>query len=473
MDKTTDDPRLRIQLLGDFRLTHGHELVTDIDTPRLQSLLAYLLLHRDAPQSRHRLAFLFWPDSPEDQALTNLRNLLYRLRQGLPNADRFLHVDRKTLQWRLASPYDLDIARFEEALNRADEALGEGARPAGAATPDRAVAREALEQAVAIYEGDLLPSCYEDWIVSERERLRQAFERALKTLVRLLEDQQAYRSAVRYAQRLLRHDPLDETSYRRLMRLHALVGDRAGALRTYHKCSTVLERELGVQPSPVTREVYERLLAAEETPVPPTRKPERPKPLLQPKLVGRQEAWAELRGAWRRASAGHPHVALISGEVGIGKTRLAEELVQWARRQGITTATARCYAGEGELAYAPVAAWLRALPLPQLGPVWRTEVARILPSNPTFPHQARWLRLGSVGASSRPWPVPFFGPTRRCYCRLTPSSGVTVERTSGFTIYSASIPGPACSSSGHIGRRKSGTTMPWFHCFISSDAMSS
>jgi len=370
MNNACDERVLYVKLLGDFGLVYGDEPVTSIDTPRLQSLLAYLLLYRDAPQSRHRLAFLFWSDSPEAQALTNLRNLLYHLRHDLPDADRFVHVDRSTLQWRSGAPFDLDVARFERALSRAGEA------PGGAST-EPATARHALEQAVAVYDGDLLPSCYEDWIVSERERLRQAFERALERLMQLLEDQQEYGGAIRYAQQLLRHDPLHEGSYRRLMRLHALTGDRAGALRTYHKCATILERELDVEPSPITREMYERLLAVEETPTPPARPPAR-MAAVSP-LVGRQEAWAQLRAAWRIASAGRPHFVLISGEAGVGKTRLAEELAQWAARQGIATAAARCYASEGELAYAPVAAWLRALSPPRLEPVWRTEVARILP----------------------------------------------------------------------------------------------
>jgi len=365
---------LDIQLLGGFRLDYADQSVDGIDTPRLQSLLAYLLLHRETPQSRHRLAFLFWPDSPESQALTNLRNLLYRLRQQLPDADRFLSVDHNTLQWRTEAPFDLDVARFEQALERPDEGLGAG--PAGAG-PGSVSARQALEEAVDTYAGDLLPSCYDDWIVADRQRLAQAFRRALERLVQQTEAQQDYSAGILYAQRLQRHDPLEEGPYRHLMRLRALTGDRAGALRAYHRCETVLERELGVEPSPSTREIYERLLALEDGSAEPVRS-------LAPMvatfpLVGRHDAWSSLREAWRTASSGRPHFALINGEAGIGKTRLAEELVQWTSRQGIATATARCYAIERELAYAPAAAWLRALPRPRLEPVWQTELARILP----------------------------------------------------------------------------------------------
>ena len=370
MPAINGDETLHIQLLGDFRLAYGDDPVTDVESPRLQSLLAYLLLHRGAPQSRHRLAFLFWPDSPEDQALTNLRNLLYRLRHSLPDADRFIDVDRKTLQWRTSSPYELDVARFEDALERAGEALERS-------DSDTAQARRFLEQAVELYRGDLLPSCYDDWIDASRQRLRQTFKQALMRLMQLLEDERDYPAAIRVAQRLIRHDPLHEVTYRRLMRLHALMGDRASALRTYHQCSTVLEQELDVEPSPSTREIYERLVRLDRTSIVPSTPPGRAGAAST--LVGRRDAWWELRDAWRTAAGGKPHLVLISGEAGIGKTRLAEELVQWVSRQGISTATARCYATESELAYAPVAAWLRALTLPRLDAVWLSEIARILP----------------------------------------------------------------------------------------------
>src|SRR6266536_930286 len=97
-------PPLHIKLLGAFLLVSGETPVTSVDMPRLQSLLAYLVLHRAAPQPRAHLTYLMWPDSTDVQALTNLRNAVHRLRHTLPNADAFLHVTRQGLQWQSARP---------------------------------------------------------------------------------------------------------------------------------------------------------------------------------------------------------------------------------------------------------------------------------------------------------------------------------------------------------------------------------
>lgn len=100
-------------------------------------------------------------------------------------------------------------------------------------------------------------------------------------------------------------------------------------------------------------------------------------------LVGRQPEWQALHAAWHGAAAGTAHCVLIAGEAGIGKTRLAEEVLQWADRQGYATARTRSYAAEGRLAYAPITEWLRSnairARLPELEPVWLVEVARLLP----------------------------------------------------------------------------------------------
>lgn len=95
---------LGIQLLGDFQLTYGDQALTAVNTPRLQAFLAYLVLHRGAPQSRKHLAFTFWPDTNEAQALTNLRNLLHKLRQTLPDPDLFLAADIHAIYWRMDAP---------------------------------------------------------------------------------------------------------------------------------------------------------------------------------------------------------------------------------------------------------------------------------------------------------------------------------------------------------------------------------
>lgn len=109
---------LHIRLLGDFQLTYDGRELTTVNTARLRALLAYLLLHRHAAQARQPLAFRFWPDTNEAQALTNLRNLLHKLRHALPEPDRFLLVDSQTVQWRPDAPFTLDVAEFAAALNQ-------------------------------------------------------------------------------------------------------------------------------------------------------------------------------------------------------------------------------------------------------------------------------------------------------------------------------------------------------------------
>ena len=373
---------LRVHLLGSFRLLHRDEAVTGFDQARLQELLAYLLLHRKVPIPRQQLAFLFWPDSVEEQARTNFRNLWHRLRRALPDADRLLLTDDLSVQWRGDAACWLDVAAFETGLQRARADLA----------PDEQIA--SLEEAVAVYGGELLPGCYSDWLLAERDRLARAYGAALEQLAALFEERRDYRQAIGHAQTLLRHDPLHEPAYAGLMRLHALNDDRAAALHTYHTCATVLRRELDVTPGPATRELYERLLNVMPQPAAPM---QTEAAIL---LVGREAEWTQLQQAWR-AAAGRARLTLISGEAGIGKTRLAEALAEWVGRQGIPALTARCYAASGDLAYAPVVTWLRGHPLAPLADPWLRELARLLPEigaerpdlPPVEPLTEQWQRL--------------------------------------------------------------------------------
>ena len=346
-------PTLHVQLLGGFRLVYGDSIVTGLKTTRLQSLLAYLILHRNIPQSRQRLAFLFWPDTSEEQARNNLRNLLHFLRRALPDSEKFLLADTQTLQWNPQAYIAFDVDQFTQAVTQSSSRLE-------------------LQQAIQFYSGDLLPDCYDDWVQLEREQLRERFIGALEQLIQSLENEREYSLAISYAQRLLQTEPLREETYRQLMQLYAANGERAKALHTYHSCVTLFKRELEVEPGSDIEMLYLRLLKNEG---------QRSLPRLAgtPPLISREREWTILQSVWHSVAKGESHFVLITGETGIGKTRLAEEMIDWAERQGIATATAHCFAAEGELSYAPVIAWLRSRPLPALEEVWLSEIARLFP----------------------------------------------------------------------------------------------
>lgn len=318
-------PTLEIRLLGQLRVTYSGDLVETLTSPRLQSLLAYLLLHLGTPQSRQYLAFLFWPDSTEPSARTNLRRFLYRLRQALPDAEAYLHADAQTVRWSATGPYVLDVADLEDALDDVAAAESRG---------DVEAARQALQRAVDLYAGDLLPSCYDDWIIPERGRLRERYLGALQQLAQLLEEAADHRAAIEQTQRLLLHEPLHEPGHRRLMRLLAMSGQRSLALAQYETCARLLEEELGVEPADETRQLYEQIrdgelpAALERAQVghePLQRQHNLPASLTP--LIGRGTELAQLE---RLLEDPAHRLITLSGPGGSGKTRLALEL---AKRQ--------------------------------------------------------------------------------------------------------------------------------------------
>jgi len=315
---------------------------------------------------------LLWPDTSESQARNNLRQLIFQLRQTLPNADRFLSADTHTIHWKTDEGQVIDLQLFERILREADAAERRS---------DQIALRNSLEQAVSAYRGDLLPGCYDDWITAERERLRQRYQNACQKLMRVLEAQREYEAALRIGQQLLRFDPLDEGTYNALMRLHALNDDPASGRRVYQTAVETLQRELGVEPGEALRSAYERLQHASKT-ISPSREGDLSS-RESFRLVGRQPEWQKLQSAWRRAASGDAHLALITGEAGIGKSRLAEELFNWVTRQGFATAYTRSYEAEGRLSFAPVTEWLRSAALrphlASLDKIWLTEISRLLP----------------------------------------------------------------------------------------------
>jgi DNA-binding SARP family transcriptional activator len=320
---------LQARLFGPFELRSDGTPVT-VASSRAQSLLAYLAL-RGTPQRRDRVAFLLWPDSTEPQARTNLRHVLHTLRGAIPDAECHLHATAQTLSLREVA---VDVAAFDAALANDDD------DPA------------ALRRAADLYAGDLLQGWYDDWLTADRDAYRARMTAALARLVPLLEAGGDLDAAVRYAERAVALDRMAEAPYRSLMRLHDARGDRARAVRVYHECAATLEDELGVQPSAETRELYQALLPRGDA---------APRTTGVTAFVGRRAERQRLTELWRAAAAGPPHLVVVTGEPGIGKTRLVEEFRHWAGQRGAVTASARSYTAEGTLAYAPVVAWLREL----------------------------------------------------------------------------------------------------------------
>lgn len=353
---------LQLMLFGEFSMRMAEQVIP-LETTSYQSLLAYLVVHAEQPQTRQHLAFLIWPESTEKQARTNLRKALYALRRTFPAMDCYLQVNRQTVCWHPVRPVTVDVAIFQAALRRAQEA-GKG--------PGRITA---LEEVISTYYGDFLPGLFDEWILAQRERWQAHYVAALEDLILAYEGQREYPTAIQHARRLLRVDPLHEATYRRLMRLQSLAGNVAGALQVYHTCFTRLQQDLGVTPSEATQRTYERLLQRKAAVA--------ALPTASVPLVGREAAWQSLQQAWKRVHRGPPLVVFMQGEAGIGKTRLAEEMLDWATRQGIAVLAANCYRAEQQLAYAPVARWLRTETMqPQLARSatrLQVECSRLLP----------------------------------------------------------------------------------------------
>jgi DNA-binding SARP family transcriptional activator len=342
-------PTANVRLFGRFALRvrqDDSETEVQLDATRAELLFAYLVLHPDA-QPRRRLAAALWPESTEAQAHTNLRKLLHTVRRRLPAADRHLEITPRTVRWLGES----DVAEFERLL------------------------ASDLGQAVALYGGELLDGRDADWLEPERQRLRGRWLDALGELADRCAGDGKLAEATAAAERLLRADPLREENYRRLMRLHADRGEPARALGVYHECAAVWERELGVGPSAATRAAYAALL--------PRQTRHREAAAAPAALVGRAAERRRLVDLFRASAAGRTQFVLLTGEAGIGKTRLVEDFRSWCARQGAVVAEARCHSAEGPLVYGPVTAWLRSGALrprlAQLAPERRSELARLLP----------------------------------------------------------------------------------------------
>jgi len=368
-----DRPVLRISLLGGFELRLGTDIVS-LESGRMRSLLAWLALHIGAPQPRQRISSALWPESAEQQARTNLRNLLHQLRRAVPLIDDYLVSTATTLEWRVDARINVDVGEFELALStlRADP---KGSREAAA-----------LEAALALYTGPLLPDHYEGWLEEHRSRLARMHHAGQEALVERFLEQENYEGALRTADRILLDEPLNERAHRTRIACLTRLGDRAGAVRAYHECETRLSGEVGVTPSRATKEAYEEALDPENTRSEAREQEIQPIPFVAARdgpLVGRSAERAALQRLWLNTLESHAGMAWVTGEPGIGKTRLVQSVAEWIGRQGSIVLEARAYETHGALAYGPVIAWLRsrllAAFISQADGVVRHELGRLLP----------------------------------------------------------------------------------------------
>ncbi|MEJ2735967.1 MAG: AAA family ATPase [Anaerolineae bacterium] len=368
MDDDTVDPKilLEVQLFGPPK-------VTWVDRPlpvsrRQVRALLYRLAADQRPVPREQLCFLFWPDTPESSARRKLTGLVNHLRRSLPTPELLITDD--------------DQVRLDPERTWSDTvAFDRWGAQAGT-----------LERAVGLYrgrflEGFSLPDSpeYEMWAALERQTWERRYLDDLARLIKVHAANQAYDAAIRCARDYLAADELAEDIHRRLIELYAAAGDRSSALRQFDECVAILERELGVQPLPQTQAVYHAILDSQPLPsgVPDATPGWTILPSVNVGLVGREAALQQLAGAYDEAVAGRGRTVLISGEPGIGKSRLIREFT--SRRQ----AEALVLAGTGHrdtqtMPYQPMVEALRPAlrenyPWFEVSPSYLAEAAQLLP----------------------------------------------------------------------------------------------
>lgn len=448
--------RIALSLLGTPRLERDGELIA-VDRHKAFALLTYLAVTGER-QRRDTLAALFWPDYDQTRARAAVRRALASLTKALPG--KWWETDREviSLSYKTLSPGDeldfwLDVDHFHARLA---ECRVHG-HPATEVCP---ACLAPLSEAAALYRGDFLSGFtlrdspdFDDWQFSQTESLRRELAGALERLARVHAGQGAFDAsnfdaAIGYARRWLALDPLHEPAHRLLMQLYAQSGQRHAALRQYSECFRALERELGLSPQGATTQLYDVIKAdqwpasapdwplvqlmagsyehdttafptfrsggdgpqrdGEASQVLPT--PERSfllfERLVRGQFVGRERELSQVEAIWQRINAGEARVLLVSGEPGIGKTRLAREILALAEASGARVLASECHP-EGGAPYMPIAQIIRgaltgremaSLPdfvltdLVTLTPELASQYPN-LPANPPLDHQSEQRRL--------------------------------------------------------------------------------
>lgn len=368
-------PLISVRLLGALEVSCNGLYLKSLPR-RAASVLAYLVTNRSQPHTRDLLAGRFWSETSDDKARRQLSNAIWQIRKaaseaGLPD---FIFTDRGRVGIDNRVDVAIDAEQYEADLDAAITA-----DPGSA----HSVRIDALTAAVETYTGDYLSGYYDDWMESERRRLRNRQADALSRLTALYRGASDYQRALRLAEDLAELDPLREESHREVMRLHGILGNAAAAERQYETCRRILNDEVGVEPSSDTLS----LLAAIRSDDAPVLEGAVGGGRSGQRMVGRARERAELVQLLNELTVGRGGVALIEGEAGIGKSRLVEDMLDRAEFLGLRALVAAHSAisvGDPYHAFremlTPLLVGLRAEHVAEaVAPVWLRQVCDLLP----------------------------------------------------------------------------------------------
>jgi predicted ATPase/DNA-binding SARP family transcriptional activator len=294
---------LKLHLLGRPLIELSDEPVDGFISEKALALLGYLAVQRGSP-ARQRLAGLFWGNMPEERARANLRMAVYNLQQLLPGR---LLTTRLSVAFNRNLDYWLDVEQFERQLADGPQLLPHPI--------------ETLKRALSLYRGEFMQGIYlddapelEEWLLVERERLRQLALEGFQSYASVLMDAGQYASAVGALRQLLRLEPWQEAAHQQLMLALARRGDYTAALAQYETCRRLLEEELSVEPMPETTRLYQRIRTARDLPF------RHNLPSHATPFIGREAAVQELAQMLSNPSR---RLVTITGPGGAGKSRLA------------------------------------------------------------------------------------------------------------------------------------------------------
>jgi DNA-binding SARP family transcriptional activator len=340
-----------LYLLGRFEiLREGRNLRAD-EWPRRKAaaLIKYLAIQKRLVKDQ--AIDLFWPESDFDSGANNLYRTLHDLRQTL---NKSLGEDTSDL-----------LFKFEDGVLSLNELVWVDALEfehlCSTLTKNQDVRIASLEEALALYKGDLLPDdLYAEWTLTQRESLRRQHRDASLVLSTLYRDARQYDRIFPLLSPLLVYDKADEPVHRELMRAYALAGRRHDALRQYQTCVEALASELDLAPEPETSALYTQILNGELTSS-PSRSTKVEKGTwsvadrLQPSrlLVGRNVEFEALSTSLLSVHQSKGRTILIAGDQGVGKTLLAGEVLCAAAGAGMMTLSGTVHEQEGQLPYQP------------------------------------------------------------------------------------------------------------------------